>query len=45
MVNLRKIHAWNGNKGVDSLILTVLTSILTPGMEIKGSKWVFFEIS
>jgi hypothetical protein len=35
---LRNIHAWSGNKGVKSWIFTVLTSILTPGMEIKGSK-------
>jgi len=32
------IHAWNGNKGVDLWILTLLTSFLTPGMEIKGVK-------
>jgi hypothetical protein len=35
---LRNIHAWSGNNGVKSWIFTVLTSILTPGMEIKGSK-------
>jgi len=32
------IHAWTGNEGVDYRIFTMLTSILTPGMEIKGSK-------
>jgi len=38
-------HAWNGNKGVLLVIFTVLTSILTPGMEIKGSKWAFLGFS
>jgi len=31
-------HAWSGNDGVIFKIFTVLTPILTPGMEIKGVK-------
>jgi len=37
-------YAWSGNKGVKNMIFTMLTSILTPRMEIKGSKTVFSEI-
>jgi len=37
-LKLKYIHAWSGNSGVKSWIFTVLTSILTPGMEIRGSK-------
>ena len=32
-------------KGVISCLFTVLTSILTPGVEIKGSKQAFCIIS
>ncbi len=35
---LDNFHAWSGNKGVRFVLFTVLMSILTPGMEIKGSK-------
>jgi hypothetical protein len=38
---IRGFHAWNGNVGVRIEIFTLLTSFLTPGMEIKGSKWPF----
>jgi len=38
-------HAWSGNKGVMFRILTLLTLILTPGVEIKGLKWAFQVIS
>ena len=36
-------HAWSGKNGVRIMRLTVLTTILTPGLEIKGSKFGFFE--
>jgi hypothetical protein len=46
MVNLRALfYAWNGNKGVKYPMFTMLTSILTPGMEIRGSKWPFYGFS
>ena len=38
-------HAWSGNNGVKSLILTMLTLILTPGVEIMGSKFIVLPLS
>jgi hypothetical protein len=38
-------HAWSGNKGVIIMILTLLIAILTPRVEIKGSKLCFLDFS
>jgi hypothetical protein len=44
-LKLGDFHAWSGNKGVNYTTFTVLTPILTPGMEILGSKHAFQRIS
>ena len=36
--------AWSGKKGVRIMVLTLLTFILTPGLEIKGSKLGVFGL-
>ncbi len=42
---LMDFYAWSGNVGVRIEIFTLLTSFLTPGMEIKGLKWPFLDFS
>lgn len=42
MVFIPNFHAWSGNKGVEFLILTLLTPFFTTRVEIKGSELGFF---
>lgn len=40
-----RIYAWSGNKGVEIMILTLLTPPFTTGMEIKGLDLLYFYFS
>jgi len=45
ILKISGFYAWSGNNGVKSLILTMLTLILTPGVEIMGSKFIILPLS